>query len=80
MALFPSSCLLRTMQTCWSKQVHLQQWNIIPLTIFWLKNATDLVRMHPAVYQMGSKTGYGVEQIMELLCQTFEPSPTLVMK
>jgi hypothetical protein len=34
----PSSWHLGTMQTCWQKQVYIQEWNIKPLVIFLFRN------------------------------------------
>jgi hypothetical protein len=31
-------------------------------SIFWFKNLADLVRMHPAMYQLGNQSQYGMEQ------------------
>jgi len=44
---WPSNRLLRT------TQVDIQLWNTHTLIIFWLKNLTDLVRMHPALNPIG---------------------------
>jgi hypothetical protein len=43
----------------------LQHWNINPVVMFCLKNATDLVRMHPALYQVGNKIVCGMEQMQK---------------
>jgi hypothetical protein len=47
--------LVSITQTCWYKQVDFQHWNVNLLMIYYLKNVTDLVRMHSTLYQVGQK-------------------------
>jgi hypothetical protein len=50
----------RATQTCWNKNVCFQQGNLNPLMIYWLKNLTDLVKMHPALYVIKVNTVWNV--------------------
>ena len=57
-----------------------QQRNIHPLLLLLLKNATDLVRLRPALYQVGNKIRIWHETNHELLYTGVKPPPNLLMK
>lgn len=52
----PSRRILRATRSCCCKQVDFQQRIQKTCMIFWLKDLIDLVRMRPAVYQLGHKS------------------------
>jgi hypothetical protein len=52
----PSRQLLRAPQICCLPQGVFHQWSVNPSMIFWLTNASELVRRHAAVCQVGNES------------------------